>query len=341
MKTIKKEPYISVVIVNYNYAHLITRALDAVKEQSFSDYEIVVVNNGSTDNSDDVIRDYIDNNKELQIITTKVEKNIGLFKGRNAALNIANGKYILFNDADDWMKPNCLNILASIAEKENADKVCSAFTEIDAEGNQLRDVTYCKNQSKWFATSMQATLFRRSIIMENGIRFHDSWLDDIDFNTHFNYFSRKEYYTNTSTYFYFVNEMSTSGAKVKNRGWTYLDLQRDMLSLFVPMIEKLEGKDKEDLYYLMIKQYYFYMLHSNRYSTWPEMKRYYAEAHKMMLLFMPDYLKGQRVKLFKDNGDRVTGRRLTWCFYTAEKIRLFKAVLYIFLFASRFQYLNP
>ena len=135
--------------------------------------------------------------------------------------------------------------------------------------------------------------------------------------------------------------MSTSGAKVKKRSWTYLDLQRDMLTLFVPMIDKLEGKDKEDLTYLMIKQYYFYMLHSNRYSTWPEMKKYYSDAHEMMFSFMPGYLNGHRVRLFKDNGDRVTGRRLTWCFYTAEKMHLFKLVLRMFLFASRYKYMNP
>lgn len=337
----KTEPLVSVIVVDYNYADLLPRALYAIKEQDFKDYEIVIVNNGSTDHSEEVIDSFIETNPNIRVVKVKIETNNGLVQGRNKGIDAANGRYILFNDADDWMKPNCLAALCDVALKEDSDKVCGAFEEIDTDGKQLRICSFTKTQSKWFTVSLQATLFRRSVILEHKLHFHQTWLDDIDFNTYFNYYAKKVNYVPVPVYNYYVNTMSTSGARVKKRSWTYLDLQRDMLSLFVPMIGHLEGKDKEDLYYLMIKQYYFYMLHSNRYSTWTEMKRYYAEAHKMMLSFMPDYLKGQRVKLFKDNGDRVTGRRLTWCFYTAEKIRLFKAVLYIFLFASRFQYLNP
>ena len=337
----EKEPFISIIIVNYNYAHLITRALDAIKAQTYTEYEIVIVNNGSTDNSEDVVNEYIEKNPEINIIKTKVEKNVGLYMGRNAGLSAANGKYIMFNDADDWMKPNCLEELCNIALRENADKVCGAFEEVDTEGNVLRIVSYTENQSKWFAVSMQATLFRREIITNNDLLFHKSWLDDLDFNTQFNYFAKKVCYDNNPVYNYYVNQNSTSGAKVKNRGWTYLDLQRDMLTLFVPMIEKLDGQDQKDLYYLMIKQYYFYMLHSNRYSTWPEMKTYYRDAHKMMLSFLPDYLQEHRVSLLKDNGDRVTGRRLTWCFYTAERMHCINALLRAFLFASKYSYLNP
>ena len=335
------DPFVSVIIVNYNYAHLITRALDAIKAQTFKDFEIVIVNNGSTDNSDEVVNSYIADNPTLRIITARVEKNVGLYKGRNTGLDHAHGRYVLFNDADDWMEPTCLEVLYNLAKNEQADKVSAAFMEVDTDGNHLRTVTYCENQSKWFSVSMQATIFSQKIIKDHKIRFHESWLDDIDFNTQINYYAKKVCFDNTPVYDYYVNQMSTSGAKVKNRSWTYLDLQRDMLTFFVPMIDTLDGQDKKDLYYLMIKQYYFYLLHSNRYSTWPEMKKNYTEAHEMMLSFLPDYLKGHRVSLFKDNGDRVSGRRITWLFYTAEKTHTFKALLRLFLFASKFKYLNP
>lgn len=335
------EPFVSIIVVDYNYATLLPRALNAIKEQAFKDYEIVIVNNGSTDDSQSVIDSFVNDNPDIRVVQVYIEINNGLVQGRNKGIDAANGKYILFNDADDWMKPNCLSELCGLAEKEDADKVCGAFEEIDTEGKKLRICNFTDTQSKWFTVSLQATLFRRAIIKENGLYFHQTWLDDIDYNTHFNYHAKIVCYTNVPVYNYYVNTMSTSGAKVKKRSWTYLDLQRDMLSFFVPMINKLEGQDKNDLYYLMIKQYYFYMLHSNRYSTWTEMKKYYSEAHEMMLSFLPDYLKGHRVCLFTDNGDRASGRRFTWLFYTAEKTHTFKALLRLFLFASKFKYLNP
>ena len=334
------EPLISVIVVAYNYAALLPRALEAIKAQSFHDYEIVLVNNGSTDNTQEIIDQFVSENSQISISLVKIEKNTGLVNGRNKGIEAACGQYIMFNDADDWMKENCLEELSKYA-LQGADKVCGSFEEIDTAGNKLRTCSFCKNQSKWFTVSLQATLFRRSIIEEHNLRFHETWLDDIDFNTHFNYYAKKVSYTNVPVYNYYVNLLSTSGAKVKKRSWTYLDLQRDMLTFFVPMIEKLEGQDKKDLYYLMIKQYYFYMLHSNRYSTWPEMKKYYNDAHSMMLSFLPDYLKGHRVKLFEDNGDRPSGRHLTWLFYSAEKCHMYKLLLRLFLIVSKVKYLNP
>lgn len=336
-----QDPFVSVIVVDYNYAKLLPRALNAIKDQQFTDFEIIIVNNGSTDESQQVIDVFVKENPNIRVSVVIIEKNNGLVSGRNSGIDAATGRYIMFNDADDWMKPNCLQELCGVAMRENADKVCGAFEEIDTEGNSLRVCDFTDTQSKWFTVSLQATLFRRAIITENNLYFHQTWLDDIDYNTHFNYYAKKVCYTNVPVYNYYVNTMSTSGAKVKNRGWTYLDLERDMLTMFVPMIEKLDGQDKKDLYYLMIKQYYFYILHSNRYSTWQEMKSNYSEAHEMMLSFLPDYLEGNRVSLFKDNGDRKTGRRLTWCFYTAERMHLINGLLRAFLLASKYTYLNP
>ncbi len=184
-------PFVSVIVVNYNYASLLLRALNALKEQTFQNFEIVLVNNGSTDDSQDVIDAFIKDNPQLKIVPVLIKTNTGLRRGRNEGIKAATGEYLLFNDADDWMDTNCLSELCALAQKENADKVCGAFKEIDTKGKCLRVCDFCEDQSKWFTVSLQATLFQRAIIQQHDLFFHETWLDDIDYNTHFNYHAKK------------------------------------------------------------------------------------------------------------------------------------------------------
>lgn len=336
-----ESPFVSVIIVDYNYAHLLPRTLNALKAQTFKDFEIVIVNNGSKDNSEEVIDQFIEANPELSCRKVEIKNNKGVHLGRNSGLDAATGKYVLFNDADDWMDENCLEVLAGLAKQTDADKVFGVYREVDTEGKELRVCTYADDQSKWFAVALQATLFKRSVIVENNIRFHESWLDDIDFNTFFNYYARSIAHTNVPTYNYYVNQFSTSGAKVKKRGWTYMDLIRDMLRLFTPLLSGLEGKDKEDLNYILIKQYYFFTLHDNRYSSMKEIRMFHKQAHGLMLEYLPDYMKFKGVKLFSRNGDRPTGRFLTWLFFTAEKCHMINVLFFLFITMSKVTYLNP
>lgn len=335
------QPFISVIVVAYNYETLLPRALEAIKKQTYKDFEVVLVNNGSTDNTQGVIDDFVSNNPDIRVVKVLVENNQGVFLGRNQGIEAATGQYIMFNDADDWMEPECLEKLSARAKESNADKVCGAFMEIDTEGKQLRIVDFTSEYSKWFTVSLQATLFRRTIVMENNIRFHQSWLDDIDFNTQFNYYTVNFAMVNEPVYDYYVNQHSTSGAKVKKKSWTYLDLQHDMLELFVPMIEKIEAQDKIDLSYLMVKQYYFYLFHSNRYSTISEFVDNYNAANKMMLEYMPNYLKDRNERHLRKNSERKSGVMITKIFTTAERIHCMKFVMRMYLLASKVTYLNP
>ncbi len=335
------EPFVSVIVVSYNYANLLPRALEAIKNQSFTDYEIIMVDNGSTDNTQEVISNYFKRNPQIRVKHVYIEKNRGLFYGRNHGVAAASGKYIMFNDADDWMEPNCLQLLAERANETNADKICAFFKEIDVEGTQLRTVEYTSNFSKWLTVSLQATLYRRSIVSENNIAFHESWLDDIDFNTQFNYYAKGFEIVSTPIYNYFVNQLSTSGAKVKNRSWTYFDLTKDMLELFVPMIDKLDGQDRDELSYLMIKQYFFYLLHSNRYSSVKEIMGNYKDANQLMKKYMPSYLHDRFEKRIAKGRDRASGIKVTSVFLFAERMHCMKMLLCIYILLSKIKYLNP
>ncbi|HET8810481.1 MAG TPA: glycosyltransferase family 2 protein [Flavobacteriaceae bacterium] len=106
------EPYFSVIIPLYNKANYIENTLRSVLAQSFSDFEIVMVNDGSTDNSLEKVREIHDD--RIKLID---QKNQGASIARNHGIERAKGKYIVFLDADDYWYPNHLKVLQQLILK--------------------------------------------------------------------------------------------------------------------------------------------------------------------------------------------------------------------------------
>ncbi len=103
MKDFMKPPYFSAIIPTYNRKPFLKKAIDSVLSQTFSDIEIIIIDDGSTDGT----KEFISNYRDRRIIY-KYQKNHGVSKARNEALKIARGKYIAFLDSDDWWLPGKL-----------------------------------------------------------------------------------------------------------------------------------------------------------------------------------------------------------------------------------------
>lgn len=102
---------ISVIIPTYNYARYLPRAIDSVLSQTYKDYEIVVVDDGSTDNTKEVLGPYMDKIRYIY------QSNTGISGARNRAIKESQGKYIAFLDADDSWVPEKLTIQMDVFEK--------------------------------------------------------------------------------------------------------------------------------------------------------------------------------------------------------------------------------
>ena len=123
---------VTIYITNYNYAKYIKKSLESCLNQSFKDLEIIVIDDGSTDNSKSIINKY---SKDSSLITAIFQKNLGLIKSCNRALYAAKGKYILRLDADDWLHPNAIEIMFNYLEKnKKAEFVFPDYYEVDYKG---------------------------------------------------------------------------------------------------------------------------------------------------------------------------------------------------------------
>ena len=97
-----KKPKVSVIIPTYNRAHLIGRAIKSVLSQTYEDFELIIVDDSSTDNTEDIIRQFQEKDKRIKYI--KHEKNRGGSAARNTGIKSSKGEYIAFLDSDDeWL----------------------------------------------------------------------------------------------------------------------------------------------------------------------------------------------------------------------------------------------
>ncbi len=111
-------PKISVIMPNCNYAQYLPSALDSLIAQTFTDWECIVIDDGSRDNSVEIIRQYMARDNRIRLIETA---HVGIASARNRGLDAARGDYIAFLDSDDCYTQTALEILYTHAEMNNAD----------------------------------------------------------------------------------------------------------------------------------------------------------------------------------------------------------------------------
>ena len=117
-------PKISIIIPAYNVEKYLSQCLDSILAQTFKDFECICVNDGSTDNTLTILREYANKDNRIKIIN---QKNSGSSVSRNNGIKQALGQYISFIDADDWVTENYLEILYNKIIETDADIVRASY----------------------------------------------------------------------------------------------------------------------------------------------------------------------------------------------------------------------
>ena len=98
-------PKFSIIVPVYNVESYLAKCLDSILCQSYKDYEIIAINDGSTDNSSKILKEYVDKYDNIIVIN---QENQGLSQARNNGVKEAKGEYIIFADSDDFIEKDLL-----------------------------------------------------------------------------------------------------------------------------------------------------------------------------------------------------------------------------------------
>jgi glycosyltransferase involved in cell wall biosynthesis len=124
-------PLITVYITNYNYEKFLRQSIESVLNQSLQDFELIIIDDGSTDRSKAIIEEY----RQHEKISIIYQQNKGLNITNNVAMRTASGKYLMRLDADDFLEPNALEVMSAVLDKDDAlGLVFPDYFYVNAEG---------------------------------------------------------------------------------------------------------------------------------------------------------------------------------------------------------------
>jgi len=174
-------PKVSACVPVFNTASLLGRCLDSLVSQSIKDLEIIVVDDGSTDSSPEVIQTYAA--RDPRIVTVR-QANAGLGATRNAGLRAATGDYVAFLDSDDWVEPDCYEVLHAQAEATGADLIICDYAIHRATSGDEKPCVYrhppeVRKKDDYVRALLERRvpgfswnkLYRRSTLMDGGLLF--------------------------------------------------------------------------------------------------------------------------------------------------------------------------
>lgn len=152
-------PLVSIVVPVYNTAKYLPRCLDSTIRQTYKNLEIILVDDGSTDNSPNIIKTYA---KKDQRIKVTRQKNQGLSSARNTGIAHATGKYITFVDSDDEISPTMAEKLLTALQKTHSDISVCSFREVYPSGK----ITHFSNNRP--ATTYTTEQALKAMLLEHG-----------------------------------------------------------------------------------------------------------------------------------------------------------------------------
>ena len=126
----------SIITPLYNGEEFIRDAVESVLAQTYENWELLVIDDGSSDNGYNIVKEYSDNDKRIKLL--KNEKNSGVTKTRNKGIEASDGRYIAFLDSDDMWHREKLEKQLNFMNNKNAAISCTAYARVDRAGNEKK-----------------------------------------------------------------------------------------------------------------------------------------------------------------------------------------------------------
>lgn len=254
---------ITVIIPVYNVEKYLRDCLDSVLNQTMPNWEAVCVNDGSTDGSAAILKEYAGKDERFRIIT---QSNKGLSSARNTGLDAANGEYVLFLDSDDWLESDALQTLADHLDGE--DLVCFSgrrfFEETGAyhPADSLAERVYSTGMEYYNENALLhrdfafvcavLKLYKGSFLVEHGLRFKEGiFHEDNLFTPQACYYAHRVKVIDKCLYNYRVRPHSITTTADTKRLVDMLDVANELALFFIPK----SGFDKTVVYRAITHHY--------------------------------------------------------------------------------------
>ena len=246
---------VSVIIPIYNTEKYLCRCIDSVLNQTFDDYEILLIDDGSTDDSASICYEYAQRHNKIKAIYSN---HLGVASARNLGLKLAKGKYIMFCDSDDYAEPNWIQTLYETLDKNPESSVLCAYSSLNIQKKSENKVTltdvkttthidiseyyyiYINNLSAFLWNK----IYRHDVIKQNHIVFRTNLLEGEDLLFNIDYLKHiKDFVFIPESLYHWVDNNVYTLSRVFNP--YYFDVLKEF---YFPRLSIISDKDKQAFY---------------------------------------------------------------------------------------------
>lgn len=220
----EKEEIISVVVPVYNVEKYLPECIDSIISQTYSNIEIILIDDGSTDSSGNICDNYSKKDKRIKVIH---KENTGLSDSRNLGINLSKGNLITFIDSDDIIDKNMLEVLYKNMKKEKADISIIAYSILTKKGCKCpllphiymklnsKDAIDYSYRMKYFSVSAWGKLYKKHLF--NNIKYPTKKICEDQYTTYkLFYKSNIIVYDSSPLYFYRCRKSSITNSKISD-----------------------------------------------------------------------------------------------------------------------------
>ena len=307
------EDLISIIVPVYNVEAYLKECISSIMNQTYHALQVILIDDGSTDKSGEICDCFAKQDDRIEVIH---QKNSGVSSARNAGLQVANGRFVIFTDADDKLPNTAYQSLLAAWTGEEESLVIGKIKYIDNEGNEIKissDFREAKIDINTFTRDLIEEkkfgylgylcdkLFVRRIITENGLIFNHAIKlnEDRLFILQYLFYCKEVLFCNRTIYFY--RQRSDSAINETRRNHIVSDKEMTMIDAFI-LMEKICQMHSDALYYICIRKAYENILgllgkvYKNDYEKKRKLTKLLWE-HCNICLKNPEYRLFEKIKL--------------------------------------------
>lgn len=298
MITISNKPVISVIVTVFNAEKTLERCIGSILTQTFTGFEVICINDGSTDDSAKILSKFADYDPRIKVLT---QHNKGVAAARQLGLENCKGDYSIHVDSDDWIEPDMLEVMKTVALREEADLVICDFLKewpdkkqiISQEPRELDPSIILGQMFCELHGSLCNKLIRNNTILHSGIKFEEGLnsCEDQLFVMRLLSFPIKVSYIKKPFYHYIIS----TGQKSITQNWFRTPVSQRLL--FISNAEKLIKTDyQRDCFKEFVARIAYDATYCDKefcpdyrqafYDYWQQIKRASIPLHRKVIIWL-------------------------------------------------------
>ncbi len=311
---------VSVIIPVYNSEKYLSDCIESFLKQTYNNYELIVIDDGSKDSSYAIMQNYsLRYPDKVRIFT---QDNAGVAITRNRGIGYANGKYVMFADNDDFVEVDYIETMITAIEKENLDMVVCSSRKVDESGKELYQQVLADDEwSKFRMITPWGRIIKKSFLVDNDIEFGDFKLGEDSYFTVTAYNHTNKIKTMSYIGYNWVQHPTSVSNTIQKKG----------IASPIPFLKALKDRNK-NLRYISEEMFVYFVV---KFVVWNlyyicddvdknEIKDYNSEYFGWLKKEYPNYKKNKQISLFKPKGEETMIRGLVWLMAkSSNPIRVF------------------